>query len=308
MLARFLRQLTAQRLIGIDAGSAVIKVVELLRDHGRLMLVGCFLAEARDGSTAAVLQQLLARYDFTAAQVAIGLAAPELTVKAVHFPPMPKKELQNAIQLEAEQAILNGHTLNDTMVDWYPLTAENSGGVRGVLAVVPKTVMTTRLQPFDAVGLRPVVMDAEGLALWNAYWLLLGHREDAGNTILLANIGVQKTNLVIVKGRDQLILIRDLQVGSRAIEAGRGAEWVEEVRDSLVYARAKGGLRTLNAAYVTGGGSGPKLQPLLKAAVPAPVTLWDPLEQLECCRDSPSIDRKIGRLLPIAIGLALRWR
>ncbi len=301
-------RLTARSVIGLDLGSSRLKAVEVESTGGRLMLRRCVLTPPGATDTASALAQLLREARLpAAARVAVGLASPEVVVKALQFPPMPKKELAGAIQLEAEQAILNGHTMSEMVIDWHPLPARDATSLRGVLAVVPRTILLDRLQPVRAAGLRPAVVDVEGLALWNAYWTLVGAREGAQQTVLLVNVGERTTNLVIAKGPDELILMRDLALGAHALrEDSRRAEWAAEVRDSVSYARSQAGLRALDAVYATGGGSGPSLVPLLQTAAPAPVTCWDPLQQLARDAESPSVEEGAGPLLAIAIGLALR--
>ncbi len=307
MLNALVNRLASVSVIGVDLGSSRLKAVEVVSSGGRLMLRRCAVISVEGGDSTSALAQLVREADIPAARVAVGLAAPEVIVKPVQFPPIPKKELAGAVQLEAEQAILNGHVLSDMAVDWHPLTSSNrKADIRGLLAVVPHTILAARLAAVQAAGLRPMVVDVEGLALWNAYWALVGVRESAPKTVLLMNIGARTTNLVIAKGPDQLILIRDLQLGAKAYEEGRQSDWVAEVRDSISYARAQTGLRSLDAAYVTGGGSGPSLIPLMKAAVAAPVTFWNPLNQLERTNGTPAVEKSQGPLLAVAIGLALR--
>ena len=124
--------------------------------------------------------------------------------------------------------------------------------------------------------------------------------------MLLLNVGLRTTNVVIATGPDALLLIWDIQLGAKALGDGASADWVNEVRDSIGYARSHGGLRTLEAVYVTGGGSGPAVISHLKAVSTAPVTLWNPLQQLARDAQSPVVDTSVGPLLAIAIGLALR--
>ena len=81
---------------------------------------------------------------------------------------------------------------------------------------------------------------------------------------------------------------------------------MEEVRDSLGYARSKGGLRTLDAVYLSGGGSSPGVMTALMSAVMAPVEFWNPLKQIGRDAESPAVEESVGPLLAIAIGLALR--
>ena len=78
-----------------------------------------------------------------------------------------------------------------------------------------------------------------------------------------------------------------------------------EVRDSLGYARSEGGLRTLDAVYVTGGGAGPNLKAPIESATSLSPKFWNPLNDL-VCGPGLSVENSVGPLLPIAIGLALR--
>ena len=307
MLKQFVDRFVISPLIGVDVGSAAVKVVEVAWLNGRLILRHCAVAPVnRDDHLVGVLKRLVAEAGVTTTQAALGLASPDLIVKPFQFPPMPKKELAHAIRLEAEQAILNGHTPDEMAVDWHILSANPKETTRGLLAVVPKTVLRTRLRTVKAAGLRPTVVDVEGLALWNAYWALVGRQESAPKTVLLINLGTQTTNVVIAKGPDHMILVRDLQLGAQALTAGQEKDWIAEVRDSLGYARSKGGLRALDHVYVTGGGSGPNVIPLLQAIVTAPLTFWNPLHQLMYETHGPLVEDSAGPLLAIAIGLALR--
>ena len=306
MLAQLVEQLTAVPLVAVDLGSTTLKVVEVARTNGRITLRRCAVAAVEKRNPSDLVKQLLAELGITTMQVALGVASPEIIVKPFQFPPMPAGELKKAISLEAEQSVLDGYTLSDTVIDWHTLPSSSKEKVRGLFAVVPKKVLAARVQMVKTGGLRPVLVDVEELALWNAYWLLVGGEEASPKTVLLINIGARTTNLVIAKGPDELILLRHLQLGAQAFGQDQEKDWVAEVRDSLAYARSKGGLRTLDATFVTGGGSSPKAVSLLAPAVAAPVKLWNPLTHVERGPACESMKESTGPLLAIALGLALR--
>jgi len=193
------------------------------------------------------------------------------------------------------------------VVDWHPLPANGTARVvRGLLAVAPKADVTARLNAVRAVGASPAVVDVEGLALWNAYWALVGSRQTVHGTALLLNVGARSTNLVIASAPDELLLVRDLRFGGRELEAGAERDWAAEIQDSISYARSRTGLRRLTAAYLTGGSSSSQLVPLLEGAAATPVTLWNPLEHLARDPLCPLVEPSVGPLLAVAIGLALR--
>ena len=306
MLKQLMDRVVTVPLVGVDLGSAVIKVVEVKRLNGQVQLSRCATASVEGQEPATVLKLLCEKANLTTSQAALGLAAPEVIVRQFQFPHMPRKELSSAITLEAEQAILNGHALGQMATDWQVFHASRQDAVRGLIAVVPKEELSARLKIAKTAEMKPVVVDVEGLALWNAYWVLKGAHEPTPSTVLLVNVGARTTNLVIAKGPDELILVRDLHLGAQALRGGQGNEWAAEERDSLGYARSKGGLRTLDSAYLTGGGSSPDVMTLLGSAVTAPVECWNPLHQLVRQPDGPRVEESVGPLLAIAIGLALR--
>ena len=305
-LQYFVDRLTTSPVVGLDIGRSAVKVVELEASGKKFFLRRAWVKSVSpEENLSTSVKKLLRDSGISAKGVAVGIASPEVTTRIFSFPPMPNKELHQAIQLEAEQAILNGHTMSEMAIDWHLLSGSSDGALRGLLAVVPKTILAVRSKLVKDAGLDPLVVDVEGLALWNAYWTLAGSRSSKCGTVLLLNVGFSKTNLVIAKSPDELILTRDLEIGAKGFANGRMKDWAGEIADSLAYARSKGGVRTLDAVYVTGGGSNaPEILPLLKSAVTAPVTLWNPLDQLEW--DKNSFEYSQGPLLSVAIGLALR--
>ncbi len=308
MLKQLMNRLTTVPMVGVDLGSAVLKVVQVSRSEEGIVLKRCAVATIeKNDDPLILLKRALKDAGISIVHAAIGLVSPEVVARSFQFPRMPKKELVNAIQLEAEQAILNGHSPSEITVDWHLLASKSKDFIRGVLAVVPKEVIAARLELAKAAGLNPVVVDVEALALWNAYWVLVGSQDSTPKVVLLMNIGARTTNLVIAKGSDELILVRDIQLGIEQLTGGQEEDWISEVSDSLGYARSKGGLRTLDCAYVTGGGVNyPNVLAIVKFALTAPVKLWNPLDQIVQDFQSPPIEDSLGPLLTVAIGLALR--
>lgn len=306
IIERFTNRFTTVPLIGVDLGSAMVKVAELEECDGRLVLRRCKLAAVEQDPVQG-LKRILSESGIRNHYAVVGVASPEVIARSFHFPPMPNRELTNAVRLEAEQAVLNGHTLDEMAIDWHLLSFSAKESIQGLLAVVPKTVIASRIKTVKAAGLNPMILDVEGLALWNAYWVLVGSREPASKTILLVNIGASKTNLVIARGPDELILARDLEIGSKALTGSAKEDWAAEVSDSLAYARSKGGMRSLDLVCVTGGGSqDPEILALLKSVVTAPIHLWNPLDQLEWDSKELKLEKTAGPLLTLALGLALR--
>ena len=307
LLGQVFQEISSASLLGVDFGSAYLKAVELVRSGDQLFLRRCSLLEVSGGNSVEGLKRFLAESPHRSVRAVVGISSPEAVVKPFRFSHLSRKELKAAVKLEAEQAILNGHALNDMAVDWHLFRSGSLETVNGICAVVPKKDLSSRLEKIRAAGLRPVVMDVEGLALWNAYWVLQGKRERLPGAVLLVNVGAKMTNLVVARSPEELILLRDFQFGSQALAQGLSKEWVAEVRDSIRYARAKDSHWELSAAYLTGGGSSAVNLTLLSKMIGVQTTVWNPLDHLRS--DQPkelAVKHSAGPLFGVAIGLALR--
>jgi Tfp pilus assembly PilM family ATPase len=300
---RIAERLTEVPVVGLDVGRAAVKAARVSWRAGAIQLDGWAVRPIESHDVFGALRAALKQAKADTAHAVLGLASPELIVKPFQVPAIPKKELASAMQLEAEQCILNGHTPQEVVSDWHVLSTSNQS-MRGVLAVVPKSLVAARTRLARSIGLQPICVDAEGLAAWNAYWSLVGRLQPA-RTVLLANVGAGSTNLVLVRGREEVLLVRDLQLGAEAIGHGQGGDWTGEVADSLAYAHAAGGLRGLDAVVLTGGGA-PDALPLLPAVVNVPTSIWNPLEQVGPAGLPGEPPLPQGLQLTVAIGLALR--
>ena len=305
MIQEWIDQLTKIPVVGVDFDSTTIKVAQVVREkNNKVTLTKAFLIPIEKRNPVDLLGQVMTQGHFKTANVAIGLASPEVIVRPFRFPRMPRKELAGAMRFEAEQATLNGHQPHEMAVDW-----QHNRHIKdahcGLLAVVPKSVMAERVRIAKEAGLKPVVVDVKGLAIWNAYWMLDTGKKSPGQNLLFINIDSDATNLMIAKSPDELILVRDIDLGADALAAGQGNDWISEIRDSLAYARSKSGLRELDVAYMTGGGHSRDALSYLRSVVSVPVSIWNPFDFVS--RDpGADIEPSLGPHLTAAIGLALR--
>ncbi len=291
-------------VVGTDIGSSTLKVAELCSSSNRITLRRCAVAALDGRKPLEALKRLIASKGIEAQEAAVGVSSPELIVKPFKFPSMPKKELSKAIRMEAEQDVLNGYPFNDMTIAWHMLPSFANDTCRGLLAAVPKSVVSNRIELVQAAGLKPIVVDVEALALWNAYWTLSG-RKDSLKTVLLANIGDETTHVAIVRSPDDLILVREFPMGSGSLQGEELSEWLTDMKDSFSYARSEKGLRALDAAYVTGRQVDPPLLDLLSSVLNCTAKTWNPLDYLPS--ENPiGVEKSNGPLFAIAIGLALR--
>ena len=304
MIRAITGSISTTRALGLDISSTMIKAAEVTFSREGLILNRAVVKEVRNNEISQPLKTIVAESGFKTKQVALGLSSPQIVVQPFQFPKMPNEEMVSAIQLEAEHAILNGHEPSQIIVDWHLLNDASDGVRRGILAVIPKEVLSAGIDTVKAAGLKPSIVDVKGLALWNAYWTLVEKRKPSSRTTLILNVDSDATNLVIVRSPDTLILSRDIQLGADSFQNNKD-RWLSELHDSLVYARSKGGLRTLEDVLVTGLGAN-EILPALEVALGLNAKLWNPLDYLDQKETNGSFDKSKGPLLSVAIGLALR--
>ena len=306
MLTQIMERMAPDALVGLDVGSSAIKLAELSSRGGALTLRRWAIESRTSAAASQDVRHLWKRLGFSHNHVAVSVASPELVVKPFDVPKMPRRELAGAIRLEAEQATLNGHRVEDMVTDWHVLASTES--VRGVVSVVPKATLEARLATVRDAGLAPRVVDVDALAVWNAWWALAGSRHPSSRTIWLLNIGARTTNLVIAASPDRLLLVRDAQLGAEAFGTDAEGDWAMELRDSLAYARSLSGLRELAAVVVTGGGAlHAHAVPLItRIAAGVPVERWNPCDGLALDEGCPAVAERDGMRLAVALGLAPR--
>jgi Tfp pilus assembly PilM family ATPase len=290
-------------LAGVDLEADTLRVVSLLEKNGTLYFEKVIVEKLGDNAIDSI-KSIWARHLFKSKNIALGISSPEVIVRPFTFPAMPKNEFAKAIQLESESATLNGHKPSEMAVDWHILNSQNH--LRGILAVMPKEILAEQASLFEKSELNPVIVDIKALALWNAYWVLCGKEQLNSPTTLLINLERDTTHLVIAKGADDLKLVRDINLGYADFSEGHLGDWGVEIHDSLLYARAKGGLRELDQALLTGRMDEIALEHL-DSILPVSTEAWNPIDFISSeSGNGIGIDRIKGATLSVAIGLTLR--
>ena len=297
-----MRQWMSSRVVGLDIEASRVNYAEVSQHGGALTLKQGGTLPVGPGGNAEVLKALAPRISEGGIDIVCAISSPELVVRPFRFPRVAQKEFQKAIRMEAEAAILDGHTLEEMVIDWHRTGSVPREGMEGVLAVAPRAMVSGQMEMFHKAGLHPAVMDVRALALWNGFWRLTPGTKTGSGPTLLVNITGEATNLIVAQGKQGLFLVRDLEIEAHAATG----DWLSEIKDSLAYARSKSGLKKLDAAYITGSGAQESLAAKLASAIGLPVPVWDPLRYLPPEQNGSGPRITDGRALSVAIGLALR--
>lgn len=212
-----------KRLLGLDIGSSMVKLVELETTSQKLTVNTAAQAPIEvsvDPATAtpvynaanAVRHCLLA----SAARVrkaACAVGGPQVAVRRFAFASLKAGELPQAVRMEAAQScpfdmdksVVGYHVVKKCSAGW-PVKRRLQH--EGLLVAAVKDAVQQKEQIAGAAGADCVLMDAEGLAVLNC--LTACGRLPREGTTIVANVGSTNTN-VIVTAPGAVPCIRDLR-------------------------------------------------------------------------------------------------
>jgi len=217
--------LKSRDAFAVDLGSSSIKIVHLKSSGGKYSLVKWGTVSLGEGATelspqdrkgiaAARLGEYLAKEKFLLKNVVSSVSGNQVIVRYVHFPKLSREELAKTIQFEAEPYIpfdirevdLSFHILGDVV-------EEGQKKMETILVASKKEVVQSRLDVFNELNLRSVVIDIDAFALENAYEI--NTDPSVPETVILVNIGSGTTNIVISENRIPRV-VRDIFISGNS--------------------------------------------------------------------------------------------
>ncbi|OGS17869.1 MAG: hypothetical protein A2219_01675 [Elusimicrobia bacterium RIFOXYA2_FULL_50_26] len=211
--------------IAVDLGASSIKIVYLKHSGSKYSLARWELIPVSDGSVELSPQdrkniattrigEFLAREKIATKNVISSISGNQVIVRYVKFPKLSYEELTKTIQFEAEPYIpfdirevnLGFHTLGDVI-------EEGQKKMETILVAAKKEVVQSRIDIFNDLGLRPIIIDVDAFALTNAYEL--NTDPSVMETVVLINIGASVTNISIVENRIPRV-VRDVFISGNS--------------------------------------------------------------------------------------------
>ncbi len=209
----------------IDIGTSSIKIVFLKKTGNRYGLekwavlpvgeAGPELSpQDRRNVTVSRIAEFLSKEKLLVRNVAGSVSGNQVIVRYVRFPKLSREELMKTIQFEAEPYIpfdikevdLSFHVYGEVMED-------NQKKMETILAAAKKEAIQSKVDIFNELGLRAVVMDIDAFALSNAY--TMSAEEGTAETVLLINIGAGVTTMSIVHNGIPRV-VRDVLIAGNA--------------------------------------------------------------------------------------------
>jgi type IV pilus assembly protein PilM len=211
----------ARGVVGLDIGSATVKLVELRERKGgqyQLQRIGVepLSPEAIvDGSimdsslVVDAIQKLTDQRGFKNNNYATSVSGHSVIIKKIELPAMEPEELAESIQWEAEQHI--PFDINDVRLDYMTLgddpTREN---MEVLLVAVKREKVNDYVSVISQSGKNPQIVDVDAFAIQNAYQL--NYDLDPLKVVALINMGAGVSNINVV-ARGQSVFWRDISFG-----------------------------------------------------------------------------------------------
>lgn len=204
--------------LGIDIGTASIKVTQLKNEEGKYILENYGIVNVSHhmtgpqfvetnviADTAGILKKLLAETGVSTKKVVASLPNNVVFISVIDVPQLSESELKNAIQWEARRYV--PLPLEEVTLSWSVLAIpQETGKLKVLITAVPTSVIENYLKMFKLAGLQPEALEIEALALIRA---LVGNRQES---FIIIDIGARNTSLNLVD-RGFLRVSRNLAVG-----------------------------------------------------------------------------------------------
>ena len=209
------------RLVGLDVGSAALKMVSLqAAGRGGYQVETAATAPLPSGSivdgviakpdaVGDAIREMFESNGIKETKVATSVSGHAVIVKKISLPATTPQEVKESIQWEAEQYI--PFDIADVYLDYHLLGPSASGKESEVILVAAKReTIDSHGDIIMMSGKNPVIMDIDAFALHNAYEVNYEPRDES--VVALLNIGASIMNVNIATGRN-FVFTRDIGMG-----------------------------------------------------------------------------------------------
>jgi type IV pilus assembly protein PilM len=234
----------AKETIGLDIGTHSVKLVGLTRNAQGLFLTHAGMKEIPPGREeedqnfiSEVIKALFREVGLNPGKVRLTVSGPEINIRRLLLPSMPKAELQEAARWELKEQL--SFPLESARIDFHVFQewVEGDSKKLDVIAVAcPNQKIHQVLAIAAKAGLQPTHLNAAPFALWNMLLHFYGAAKE--EEVALIDLGAQRTGIHIFQKGDLQFSREIIPAGadlSRAIQEGIDPS---EAAD-LLFARAE---------------------------------------------------------------------
>jgi Tfp pilus assembly PilM family ATPase/Tfp pilus assembly protein PilN len=279
----------------VDLDATSVRILEVSpSSHGPFLKWGAAMLDRANGkpfrqSAAEALQKLLSSHEIKTKEVRLLLSGPSTVTLPIDLPPLPPKELSNAVQWSAVRGM--PFPLAEAFLDHFPLGSKGKENEQTVLvAAITRAALNESVNILQAVGLSPVQASLIPLALNG---LMQALPVKGKETTLFLDLRPHLATLIFFHGRE-LTLVRNLTsesgTGARGDTSAKGTlpRLIDEIWLSLAYFQERFAGEKIQRLWVAGSFQDlEQIKPALTEAVGIPVEPVDLSAVLPFGRDEP---------------------
>ena len=224
----------ARTVTGVDIGTRSSKFLRGQYKGNTFHVEAFAYSEHAPGELAAAWGATEAPFELGLSRV--GVTGRDVNLRYTRVPQVPDWQLKKLMRFEVEE--IGGQSGSEVASDFnvLPPQAENEGEDVVLLAMARESVLATHLEGLGGARGKLDAFSPNALALYNA-WLRYGVIED--DTVLIANVGHENVDVILVRGAD-LLFARNLSGGAKLLDDaiaerfGVSAAKAEELKKKLV--------------------------------------------------------------------------
>lgn len=329
--------------IGLDIGSAAIKLVELApAGNGKWKLLSAGSAPVPAGSwigspssqtaVANAIVKLVKEAGVRSRRVVTALPEEQISTHVLEMPVMADSEIEQALTWQVEQYI---PIPLDQAVWSYQIISRSESGMEVLLAAAARSLVDGYRGVSELAGLEVVAIETELMATARAV-------VPSGTTTVIVDVGAKSTDVGIVAG-NQLVFARTVPTAgeafTRAIESVLGMDNAQAEQYKTAYGFAEGYMggklytamkpvlaiiatevkktidffvskhagETVKMVTLSGGAAAlPEIVKMLSEMLGLEVTIGDPFARVEMGEEQKKVLAPAAAFYSVAVGLSMR--
>lgn len=202
----------ARTATGIDVGTATAKLLRGEVKGNRFTVTDFVVAKNPDGSLAGGWSAL--GQGLKPPNCRVGLTGREVNVRYTRVPRVPDWQLRKLMRFETEEISGGSETSVASDFNLLPEMPEIEGEDVVLLAMARESLLEQHLEGLRGLGGKFDAFTPNAIALYNAF---LHYGVVLDDTVLVANIGRDNTDVILVRGTD-LVFARNLTGGSKLFD------------------------------------------------------------------------------------------
>lgn len=205
--------------LALDIGNHYIKVIEGYKKRDKIIVkkagitrnpfpnAHISLNENTQRQFAGFLKTFLRKTGITRCETVCCIGGEGVIIHYFDIPDVSENEIKSIVELELLQVIPGGSEKIE--FDYTTLPSQNPGKRTVMLAGIPKKICDFFVDTLIYAGLKPIIMEINGISLANCFMTLNKNNQ---NTAIIINVGARYTNIAIVENKG-FAFVREIEFG-----------------------------------------------------------------------------------------------